>query len=137
MRATLIVYRKELREILRDRRTLIAIALAALATPVILFVVSQVSIKTAAQAYTIGYSGNIPAGLDVLFNATGLKLERVDDPAEAGAGREDQGPAARDQHGGRNHGGQHGQRVFRSIEAGQPVHERSVIPNPSSLIPDP
>ncbi len=93
MRATLIVYRKELREILRDRRTLIAIALAALATPVILFVVSQVSIKTAAQAYTIGYSGNIPAGLDVLFNATGLKLERVDDPAEAAKAQVDIGLA--------------------------------------------
>ena len=93
MRATLIVYRKELREILRDRRTLIAIALAALATPVILFVVSQVSIKTAAQAYTIGYSGKIPAGLDVLFNATGLKLERVDDPAEAAKAQVDIGLA--------------------------------------------
>ncbi len=93
MRATLIVYRKELREILRDRRTLIAIALAALATPVILFVVSQVSIKTAAQAYTIGYSGNIPAGLDVLFNATGLKLERVDDPAAAAKAQVDIGLA--------------------------------------------
>ena len=78
-----IVFKKELLEILRDRRTLIAIALATLATPAVLFVISQVSSKTATQAYTIGYSGQIPAGLDVLFNATGLKLEQVDDPAEA------------------------------------------------------
>jgi sodium transport system permease protein len=81
--ATAIVFKKELREILRDRRTLIAIALAALATPTVLFVISQVSTRTASQTYTIGYSGNIPAGLDVLFNATGLKLEPVPDPAAA------------------------------------------------------
>jgi sodium transport system permease protein len=81
--ATAIVFKKELREILRDRRTLIAIALAALATPVVLFVISQVSAKTATQTYTIGYSGDIPTGLDILFAATGLKLERVDDPAAA------------------------------------------------------
>jgi sodium transport system permease protein len=81
--ATVIVFTKELREILRDRRTLIAIALAALATPTVLFVISQVSTRTASQTYTIGYSGNIPAGLDVLFNATGLKLEVVADPAAA------------------------------------------------------
>src|SRR5256885_6407931 len=83
MSAIRIVLKKELPEILRDRRTLIAIALATLATPAVLFVISQVSAKTATQAYTIGYSGQIPAGLDVLFNATGLKLEQVDDPAEA------------------------------------------------------
>ena len=83
MSAIRIVLKKELLEILRDRRTLVAIALATLATPAVLFVISQVSAKTATQAYTIGYSGQIPAGLDVLFNATGLKLEQVDDPAEA------------------------------------------------------
>ena len=83
MSAIRIVLKKELLEILRDRRTLIAIALATLATPAVLFVISQVSAKTATQAYTIGYSGQIPAGLDVLFNATGLKMEQVDDPAEA------------------------------------------------------
>ena len=83
MSAIRIVLKKELLEILRDRRTLIAIALATLATPAVLFVISQVSAKTATQAYTIGYSGQIPAGLDVLFNATGLKLEQVDDPAQA------------------------------------------------------
>ena len=83
MRDTLIVFRKELTEVLRDRRTLIAIALAALATPIVLFVISQVTAKTATQTYTVGYSGNIPQGLDVLFNATGLKLEKVDDPAAA------------------------------------------------------
>ena len=83
MSAIRIVLKKELLEILRDRRTLIAIALATLATPAVLFVISQVSSKTATQAYTIGYSGQIPAGLDILFNATGLKLEQVDDPAAA------------------------------------------------------
>ncbi|HSS60447.1 MAG TPA: ABC transporter permease subunit [Candidatus Limnocylindrales bacterium] len=78
-----IVFRKEIREILRDRRTLIAIGLAALATPIVLFVISQVSTKTASATYTAGYSGSLPAGLDVLFNATGLKLVPVDDPATA------------------------------------------------------
>jgi len=79
----LIVFRKELREILRDRRTLTAIALAALATPIVLFVISQVSARTATQVYTVGYKGEIPAGLDILFNATGLRLDLVDDPAAA------------------------------------------------------
>jgi sodium transport system permease protein len=77
------VFKKELLEIVRDRRTLMAIALAALATPIVLGVISQVATKTATQTYTVGYSGEIPAGLDVLIQATGLKLERVADPAAA------------------------------------------------------
>jgi len=83
VRSVLVVFKKEMLEILRDRRTLIAIALAALATPTVLFVISQVTTKTATQTYTVGYSGDIPTGLDILFNATGLKLERVADPAAA------------------------------------------------------
>jgi len=83
MSSLAIVFRKEIREILRDRRTLIAIGLAVLATPTVLFVISQVSTRTATQTYTAGYSGDIPAGLDVLCGATGLRLERVDDPAAA------------------------------------------------------
>jgi sodium transport system permease protein len=78
-----IVFRKELREIVRDRRTLMAIGLAALATPLVLGIISQVATKTATETYTVGYSGEIPAGLDVLLQATGLKLERVADPAAA------------------------------------------------------
>jgi sodium transport system permease protein len=78
-----IVYRKELTEILRDRRTLFAIALAALATPIVLFVISRVTANTATQSYTVGYSGTVPAGLDILFSATGLQLEPVADPASA------------------------------------------------------
>ena len=83
MSSIAIVFRKEMVEILRDRRTLIAIGLAALATPVVLYVISQVSTRTASQAYTVGYSGDIPAGLDILFVSTGLNLERVSDPAAA------------------------------------------------------
>jgi sodium transport system permease protein len=83
MKDVAIVFRKEIREILRDRRTLTAIALAALATPLVLFIISQVSVRTASQTYTVGFSGDIPSGLDVLFNATGLKLQRVADPAAA------------------------------------------------------
>ena len=83
MKATATVFRKEMLEILRDRRTLIAIALAALASPVVLYVISQVSTRTASETYTVGYSGDLPVGLDVLFSATGLKLEPVADPAEA------------------------------------------------------
>ena len=83
MSPVLVVFKKEMREILRDRRTLIAIGLASIATPIILFVISQVTTKTATQTYTVGYSGEVPAGLDILFSATGLKLEQVDDPAAA------------------------------------------------------
>jgi sodium transport system permease protein len=90
-----IVFRKEMVEILRDRRTLIAIGLAALATPVVLFVISQVSTKTATQTYTLGYSGDMPAGLDILFTATGLKLEQVADPASAARQQVDVGLAFR------------------------------------------
>ena len=83
MRDVLIVFRKELREILRDRRTLTAIALAVVATPTILFVISQVSVKTATQTYTVGYSGQVPSGLDILLESTGLKVLRVEDPENA------------------------------------------------------
>ena len=93
MRAAWVVYRKELQEILRDRRTLMAIGLAALATPLVLFVVSQVSTKTATQTYTVGYSGEIPTGLDILLKATGLKLVPVADPAAAAKQQVDLGVA--------------------------------------------
>ena len=93
MRATWIVYRKEMVEILRDRRTLIAIALAAVATPLVLTVISQVSTKTATQAYTIGYTGDIPTGLGELLSATNLKLVPVADPAAAAKKQVDLGVA--------------------------------------------
>ena len=93
MRALGIVFRKELKEILRDRRTLIAIGLAALATPAVLIVISQVATKTATQTYTVGYSGEIPVGLDILLKATGLKLETVADPAAAATQQVDLGVA--------------------------------------------
>ena len=83
MRDALIIYRKELREILRDRRTLMAIGLAALVTPLVLLVISQVSAKTATQTYTVGYTGDIPTGLDILLSSTGLRLIPVADPAAA------------------------------------------------------
>ncbi len=91
--AAWIVYRKELLEVLRDRRTLMAIGLAALATPLVLGVISQVSTRTATQAYTIGYSGQIPIGLDILLRATSLKLEPVADPAAAAKQQVDLGVA--------------------------------------------
>jgi sodium transport system permease protein len=93
VRAVWIVYRKELIEILRDRRTLMAIGIAALATPLVLTVISQVATRTATQTYTIGYTGDIPVGLDVLFQATGLKLEPVADPAAAAKQQVDIGVA--------------------------------------------
>src|SRR6266567_4155349 len=70
-----------------------AIALAALATPLILFVVSEVSTQTATQTYTVGYSGDIPTGLDILLRATALKLEGVADPAAAARQQVDLGIA--------------------------------------------
>ena len=91
--ATWIVYRKELLEIIRDRRTLMAIGLSALATPIVLAAISQVSANTATQTYTIGYSGDIPTGLDILIRSTGLKLELVGDPAAAAKRRVDLGVA--------------------------------------------
>ncbi len=93
MRAAWIVYKKEVVEILRDRRTLLAIGLSALATPIILTIISQVSGKTATQTYTVGYSGQIPAGLDILLTSTALKLEQVDDPAAAARQQVDLGVA--------------------------------------------
>jgi sodium transport system permease protein len=93
MNTLAIVFRKEMREILRDRRTLIALGLAALATPTVLIVISQVSTKTATQAYTVGYSGDIPTGLGTLLTATGLQLERVADPATAAKQQVDLGVA--------------------------------------------
>ncbi len=93
MRASLIVYRKEMTEILRDRRTLMAIGLAALATPLVLTVISQVSTKTATQTYTVGYSGDIPTGLDTLLRSTSLTLEPVADPAAAAKRQVDLGLA--------------------------------------------
>jgi sodium transport system permease protein len=93
LRTAWIVYRKEITEILRDRRTLIAIGLAALATPIVLSVISQVATKTATQEYTIGYSGDIPTGLDELLRATSLKLVPVSDPAAAAAKQVDIGVA--------------------------------------------
>jgi sodium transport system permease protein len=83
MRAAWIVYRKELLEVLRDRRTLMALGLAALATPLVLYAISQVSTKTATQTYVVGYSGDIPTGLDLLLRATSLELVAVADPAAA------------------------------------------------------
>ncbi len=93
MRPTWIVYRKEMIEILRDRRTLMAIGLAAIATPIVLGVISQVSTKTATQTYTVGYSGDIPAGLAELLTATNLKLVQVADPAVAAKQQVDLGVA--------------------------------------------
>lgn len=58
-----------------------------------LIVISQISTKTATQTYTIGYTGDIPTGLDILFNATQLKLERVADPAAAAKQQVDLGVA--------------------------------------------
>jgi sodium transport system permease protein len=81
--STWIVFKKEIREILRDRRTLFAILLAVLASPIVLFVIAQVTTKTATQTYTVGYSGEVPQGLDALMTGTGLKLELVADPAAA------------------------------------------------------
>jgi sodium transport system permease protein len=95
MNAAWIVYRKEVIEILRDRRTLMAIGLAAIVTPVVLGVISQVATKTATQTYTIGYTGNIPQGLDELLHATGLKTVPVPDPAAAAKVQVDLGVAFR------------------------------------------
>jgi ABC-type Na+ efflux pump permease subunit len=79
----LIVFRKELTEIVRDRRTLIAIGLAALVTPIALAIISQVSAKVATQSYTLGYRGDVPTGLDILLRSVSLDLKPVADPAKA------------------------------------------------------
>src|SRR5260370_10389448 len=70
-----------------------AIGIAALATPVVLSVISQVPSRTATQTYRIGYTGDIPVGLDVLFEAPSLKLVRVADPAAAAKQQVDIGSA--------------------------------------------
>lgn len=88
-----VVYKKEIREILRDRRTLVAILLATLVAPLSLGIISQVSLQTAIQTYTIGYSGDIPTGLDTLLRSTGLKLVLVADPKAAAKTQVDLGIA--------------------------------------------
>jgi sodium transport system permease protein len=88
-----VVYKKEIREILRDRRTLVAILLATLVAPLSLGIISQVSLQTAIQTYTIGYSGDIPTGLDTLLRSTGLKLALVADPKAAAKTQVDLGIA--------------------------------------------
>jgi len=93
VRTAWIVYKKEITEILRDRRTLMAIGLAALATPIVLSVISQVATKTATQEYTVGYSGDVPTGLGELLGATSLKLVPVSDPAAAAMRQVDIGVA--------------------------------------------
>jgi sodium transport system permease protein len=93
VRTAWIVYKKEITEIVRDRRTLMAIGLAALATPIVLSVISQVATKTATQEYTIGYSGDVPTGLGELLGATSLKLVPVSDPAAAAMRQVDIGVA--------------------------------------------
>src|SRR5258708_9004544 len=70
-----------------------AIGIAALATPIVLSVISQVASRTATQTYTIGYTGDVPVGLDVLFEATSLKLVAVADPAAAAKQQVDIGVA--------------------------------------------
>jgi sodium transport system permease protein len=42
-----------------------------------------VSAKVATQAYTLGYSGEVPAGLDILLRSVSLDLKPVGDPAKA------------------------------------------------------
>jgi sodium transport system permease protein len=93
VRTAWIVYKKEITEIVRDRRTLMAIGLAALATPIVLSIISQVATKTATQEYTIGYSGDVPTGLGELLGATSLKLVPVSDPAAAAMRQVDIGVA--------------------------------------------
>ena len=93
MKDVLIVFRKELTEIVRDRRTLFAIALAALITPIVLSIISQVSAKVATQSYTIGYSGDIPVGLDTLFQSVSLNLRALPDPQAAAKAQVDLGLA--------------------------------------------
>jgi sodium transport system permease protein len=88
-----VVYKKEIREILRDRRTLMAILLATLVAPLSLGIISQVSLQTAIQTYTIGYRGDIPTGLDTLLRSTGLKLVLVADPKAAAKTQVDLGLA--------------------------------------------
>src|ERR1700687_4509769 len=70
-----------------------AIGLAALATPLVLFVISQVATKTATQTYTVGYSGTIPPQLRTLLTATSLNLVPVADPAAAAKQQLDLGAA--------------------------------------------
>lgn len=83
MNSIAVVFKKEMVEILRDRRTLIAIAFAALASPIVISIITRISAERSTQTYTVGYSGTLPAGLDILMNATFLKLMPVDDPAAA------------------------------------------------------
>jgi sodium transport system permease protein len=81
MRATWTVYRKELYEIVRDRRTLMAVLLGVLITPLIFVAISQIVEHNAAQAVKVGYAGTLPDGLQSDLVSQNMKLTTLDDPA--------------------------------------------------------
>ena len=93
MRAIAIVYRKELREIARDRRTLIAIGSRRSRRRSFCSSSRRSRPRRRPRPTRSGIRGDVPTGLDILLTATGLKLERVADPAAAARQQVDLGVA--------------------------------------------
>ena len=80
MRATWTVFKKELFEIARDRRTIVAIMLGVLLTPLTFVAISQIAQSNASKPTNVGYSGSLPDGLETSLTGRNMTLKAVGDP---------------------------------------------------------
>jgi sodium transport system permease protein len=83
MRATWTVFRKEAFEIARDRRTLMAIMLGVLLTPLTFVAISQIAERNASAPAKIGYKGTLPDGFETYLAGQNTLLAPTDDPEKA------------------------------------------------------
>jgi sodium transport system permease protein len=83
MRATWTVFKKEVFEIARDRRTLMAIMLGVLLTPLTFVAISQIAEHNASAPAKIGYAGTLPDGLESYLAGLNTNLTPTDDPEKA------------------------------------------------------
>ncbi len=67
-----------------------------------------------------------------LFELCSQKSDAIDHPAQPCAGGKDQCAAGGDQHGRRDHRGEHGECIRRRLEPRQPIHSLSVFPHRSA-----
>ena len=83
MRATWTVFRKEMFEIARDRRTIAAIMLGVLLTPLTFVAISQIAQSNASKPTSVGYVGTLPDGLETYLTGQNMTLKIVEDPEAA------------------------------------------------------
>ena len=80
MHATFTVFKKELFEIARDRRTIAAVMIGVLLTPLTFVAISQIAQHNASQPTNVGYQGALPDGLEAYMTSEDINLTRVSDP---------------------------------------------------------